>query len=316
MSMVIVRRFLPGVAYCALAGTVFAVRGIPQSWDMLVAWILGALLCVSLGNLRAFGRSLLREWLPLLAALTLYDVLRSVGSGRVPIHAEFQIWLDRHVFGFGVVPTVWLQRHLWHPTHIRWYDDATWAVYMSYFVVTPLLLGVLWLADRARFRTYARRLGLLAFASVAFFTLSPTLPPWLASQKGLIAPVTRLVGPIGRQAQLFDATPLWERGVHLGNDIAAFPSLHEGMTVLVAIVLWRRAPRAVRPLLVAYPLAMALALTYAAEHYVSDVVAGTIFAAAAAYAEPRLLRKARELLARRRAPGALPSERGAELEAA
>jgi membrane-associated phospholipid phosphatase len=288
-------RVLVPAAYLALAGSVFAVRGVPTERGMLTLWILGALLCLSLGSLSGFVRSLLLEWLPLLAALTLYDILRGVGAGRVPIHGRTQIWVDEHVFGFGSVPAVWLQQHLWDPGHRSAVDVAAFFVYMSFFLATPVALGAVWLVDRSLFRRYARQLTLLSFAAVAIFAVSPTIPPWLASQKHMIGPVQRLVGLI--HIGTFDPTPVWERGVSLANDLAAFPSLHEAMTILLVVVLWQRAPRVVRPLLATYPLAMAFSLVYLGEHYVCDLAGGAVLAAAVVYAEPRLLRA---LQARRR----------------
>jgi hypothetical protein len=276
------------IAYAAVAVTVFAANGIPLERGLLSIWILGALLALSLGNLRDFGRSVAFEWLPLLAALTAYDELRGVGGGRYPTHAEFQIWIDTYLFGFGHVPTVWLQQHLWHPEHVSALDIAAWATYMSFFLVTPVLLGTLWLLDRPAFRGYARKLTLLSFLAVAFFTALPTAPPWLASTNGLIGPSDRLIGEIGRRFPWFDGSTLWERGLHLANDVAAFPSLHEGMTVLVVVALWRRVPRAARPLLVAYPLGMAFALVYTGEHYVTDLVAGALCTALVCALEPGL----------------------------
>jgi len=301
----LVRSIVPA-AYLAIAGAVFAKQGVPIDRSLLTVWILGLLLCFSLGNLFDFVRSLLLEWLPLLAALTLYDILRGIGGGRVPIHGEFQIWIDRYVFGFGSVPSVWLQQHLWNPAHVGVVDDAAYLTYMSFFLATPVALGVLWLVDRKGFRLWARQLTLISFAAVACFTACPTIPPWLAAQKGMIGNVQRLVGPIGGSLPPFDGRNLWENGLRLANDLASFPSLHEGMTVLFSILLWRRVPRAVRPLLVAYPLAMAFSLVYLGEHYVCDLVAGAALAWLVTYSEPRLLRALQARLRRRRAVDAEP----------
>jgi hypothetical protein len=42
------------------------------------------------------------------------------------------------------VPVVWLQRHLWHGgAHLRWYDYASFAVYVSHFFLTPLIAATL-----------------------------------------------------------------------------------------------------------------------------------------------------------------------------
>ena len=64
------------------------------------------------------------------------------------------------------------------------------------------------------------------------------------------------------------------------NPVAAMPSLHMAGAVLVALLVWRAAPR-FRALAVAYPLAMALTLVYTGEHYVADVVVGAALAVAA-----------------------------------
>ncbi len=275
-------------AYLGLAIGVFASNGVPLDRGWLFVWVLGGLLCLSLGSLARFRRSLLTEWLPLAAALTLYDVLRGVGGGRFPIHSLLQIWVDKYLFGFGRVPGVWLQRQLWDPARLHWYDRAVWLVYTSYYLATPLVLGLLWLRSPQAFRRYALRLAALAFAAVAAFTVAPTMPPWLASEKGLIGPITRIIGPAGRSVGGVDVSSLWERGVSLTNNLAAFPSLHEGMTILVVVALWPWVRRPLRVLLVLYPLAMAFALVYSGEHYVSDLVGGALLVAGVVAAERRL----------------------------
>jgi len=61
--------------------------------------------------------------------------------------------------------------------------------------------------------------------------------------------------------------------------------------------LWRLVPRWVRPLLAAYPVAMAFALVYTAEHYLVDVLLGWLYTLVAVV----VVELARERLARRRA---------------
>jgi membrane-associated phospholipid phosphatase len=98
----------------------------------------------------------------------------------------------------------------------------------------------------------------------------------MASEEGFIREsLPRLTGRGWRDLGLgrFD---LVLQGV--GNPVAAMPSLHAGITFLVAIYgIWRlRTP--LRFLLVLYPLAMSTALVYYAEHYVVDVLAGGLLA--------------------------------------
>jgi len=109
------------------------------------------------------------------------------------------------------------------------------------------------------------------------YILYPMAPPWMASEEGYIqATLPRLTGRGWRDLGLgrFD---LVLQGV--GNPVAAMPSLHAGITFLVAMYgIWRlRTP--LRYLLLLYPVAMSVTLVYYGEHYVVDVLAGAVLAA-------------------------------------
>jgi membrane-associated phospholipid phosphatase len=62
------------------------------------------------------------------------------------------------------------------------------------------------------------------------------------------------------------------------NLVAAVPSLHSAFTMLVALFLWPRVRRPLRPLLLLYPLAMGLTLMATGEHYFFDVLLGWMYA--------------------------------------
>ena len=195
-------------------------------------------------------------------------------------HYAPQIEADRLLFG-GAVPTVWLQDHLWHGTsQLRWYDFAAWGVYMSYFVATYVVAGVLWFVARGLFRRYVATVALLAAMGFATFALFPAAPPWLASRADELDWTTRSIGPIGGEVPFiaFSWEDLIERGSEYSNPVAAVPSLHAAYTLLITMFLWRIAPRWGRPLLAAYPLAMTFALVYTAEHYVVDILLGWAYA--------------------------------------
>ncbi|EUA13881.1 PAP2 superfamily protein [Mycobacterium xenopi 4042] len=61
--------------------------------------------------------------------------------------------------------------------------------------------------------------------------------------------------------------------------MAAIPSLHAGLSAMVAMFLWRRVRWAWRAVLLIYVLTMAFALVYSAEHYVIDILLGWALAA-------------------------------------
>ena len=253
-------------------------EGIPVGRERLLFWIVLGLLAVSTANLGGWARGVVFEWLPLALVLAAYDLLRGHADGLF-FSAWYRPQLEADAFLFGgTVPTVWLQAKLWHgESDVRWYDYVSWTVYVSYFVATYLLAGLLWFFARARFRRYVASVALIAAMGFVTFALFPAAPPWLASRAGELDSTVRLIGPVSGHIPFFSFSfeGLWERGSEYSNPVAAVPSLHAAYTLLVTLFLWRSARWLwARALLVLYPLAMAFALVYTAEHYLFDILLG------------------------------------------
>jgi hypothetical protein len=269
-------RWLAPALYVAALSIYMWREGIPVGRERLLLWVVLGLLAVSTTNLVGWLRSVIFEWLPLALVLATYDVLRGHADGLL-FSAWYRPQLEADSFlGGGTVPTVWLQDRLWHgASDVRWYDYASWAVYVSYFLATYVVAGVLWFVARARFRRYVASVALLAGMAFVTFALFPAAPPWLASSQGELAPTSRLIGPISGHIPFISLSfeDLFQRGWEYSNPVAAVPSLHAAYTLLITLFLWRTARRA-RPLLALYPLAMAFALVYTAEHYLVDILLG------------------------------------------
>ena len=274
-----VLRWIVPVVYLAVLSVAIYRDGVPVSRERLLVWILLGLLAVSLSNVRGWAGGVLFEWLPLALVLWIYDLLRGAADGLLfPTNVTPQIDAEKLLF-FGVVPSVWLQDRLWHGTFdLRWYDYAAWAVYVSYFLLVYVLAAVLWFFARDRFRRYVACVSLLALMGFATYALFPAAPPWMAAQLGEIGSVTRSIGVISGHIPIIDGRALFDHGTQYANPVAAVPSLHAAYTLMISMFLWRYTPRWGRPLLVAYPLAMAFALSYTAEHYLVDVLLGWIYA--------------------------------------
>jgi membrane-associated phospholipid phosphatase len=270
------------VAWGGLAASVIVGEGgVPASRDVLVPLLLAALLAASITSrtrLRRLAVGVAVDWLPFVLALWAYDLIRGIADGLwLPIHYGRQIQIDK-LFGFGTVPSVWLQQHLWHGSgNVQWYDFASWLVYMSYFFGTTIVLVFLWWRSRALFWRFAAAVVLLAFLGCATFVLYPAEPPWMAANQGFMPPLARIVQVMNGHMPGVSLAPLWERGTGYANDVAAMPSLHASYTLLIALFFFRRLRGGWRYLLFLYPLAMAFALVYMGEHYVVDILAGWIY---------------------------------------
>jgi membrane-associated phospholipid phosphatase len=289
------------------AATVAAVawHGVFLSRDWLFAWILLALLVLSLGDLRRWARGVVRDWLPLMAVLLLYDLSEGVRQllGTRP-HVLPQLDADR-VLGGAAVPSVALQRALYVPGHAHWYDYATFVVYLSHFFVTLLVGVALWRFAHDSFGRFRTLVVALATAGFVTYVLFPAVPPWLAAFHGYLPTVHRTVGDMWQHVGLAPASALFETRRAFYNEVAALPSLHAAYPVLLLLFFWP-AGRMVRVGLGAYALAMAFTLVYTGEHYVSDIVVGWAYAVATFAAVSAAWR-----LADRRAPRAALRPAGA-----
>jgi membrane-associated phospholipid phosphatase len=285
-------------AYLGLVARVVVSTGkVPLSRDHLIPIVVGGILvasATSVGRLRRTVAALAVEWLPFVATLWLYDLARGHADGLLfDVHFLPQLRLDEAIGG-GTAPTVWLQRHLWHGAHdVRWYDYATWATYLTYFVTPTLVLGILWWRSRRLFRELAAMVVLLSVAGVVTYVAFPAAPPWLAAHHGELPRVARLIGLVNRHVPVISLESAWEKGTQYSNPVAAVPSLHAGFTLLIVLFLTQRLRSRARHLLWLYPLAMAFALVYGAEHYVTDVLLGWLYAVAAYAAVTWVIRRRR-----------------------
>ena len=257
-------------------------RGIPNDpWAVLVTlWLL-----TIAWNAEAPWRShlgFLRDWSVPALLLAVYFYSRGlVDELEITVHWTMPIDVDRWLFG-GTLPSTTLQE-AWCgspctlDTPVRWYDTFFTTVYATHFVVGLTLAVWLWAVNRGEWRVWMRRYLGLNFAGLAIYILYPMAPPWMASDEGYAETIERITSRGWGELGLRRANVLLD-GV--GNPVAAMPSLHAGTAVLVALYgIWRL--RSVwRWLLLAYPLAMCVALVYFGEHYVVDELAGAALAVA------------------------------------
>ncbi|WP_162599695.1 phosphatase PAP2 family protein [Nocardioides solisilvae] len=268
----------------ALAGWIELVE-LPKSVYQAFTW---TWLAVIAWNVQAPWRShlaFLRDWLLPLAVLTFYLYSRGLADdlGLVGVHVTEPIEADRALFG-GTLPTEWLQARLCGVPCERtapraWYDVVLTTVYYSHFFVAPVTAAVLWVRHRPAWVRFMRRyLGLNVLALVVY-VLYPMSPPWLASRDGFLTDdIARITG-----RGWYDLGPgnFQDSFSAVGNPVAAMPSLHAGIAFFLSVYAFSRCRGLLlRAVLVAYPLVMAFALVYYAEHYVVDVLAGWLAAGA------------------------------------
>lgn len=272
------------VAALALLAVLFVAWwltiGLPTDITAALGWMWAATIC---WNIRLPPRKHLRfarDWLPVAALLIVYDVSRGLADNGATPHVTGMIELDRALFG-GELPTVWLQHYLYDLGTVRWYDILASWVYFSHFVVTLTIAVVLWLRARPVWIAFTTRWFILTALGLGTYFAFPAAPPWWASVHGLAPPIVRISSRGWHALGLHGAGNLVTQGQSLANPVAAMPSLHAAFALFAVVFFLRRVRRRWVPLLLAYPLTMAVTLVYTGEHWVVDVLFGWIYVGAA-----------------------------------
>jgi len=261
--------------YAVAFAVTAAIVGLPAGRDWLILWILGALVLASMGQSRGPGR-LVFDFLPLVAVLMAYDFLKSRTRGITGhVYTYPQIRFDEWLFG-GTVPTVTLQRWFYTPGSPHLWDYLMVLVYVSYFFVPLITAALIWKFAHQWFGRFALMLVLLAVMALVTYAVFPATPPWLAGLHHDIPRVFRVIHGLAGQLHIEMGRAFGSKSTYV-NPIAAVPSLHFAVTTSLLLFFWPLTKRW-RWLLVAYPIAMGVALVYLGEHYVLDLVIGGVYA--------------------------------------
>jgi membrane-associated phospholipid phosphatase len=275
-----------GVPALYLLGTAIAIDrvGLPYSQDWIFVWIVGLMVAFSVAEGRHSLRRLVSDWLPIIAALLAYDLLRGIADGKLlPIHWQPPVTADK-ILGLGQVPTIRLQDALYTPGHLHLWDYAAFGFWFSHFFATLLVAVGIWLYRYQWFHRFAACIVVLAAMGLITYVLFPAAPPWLAADHGYLEHTYRITHAVVNNLPVPKAGALFQKGTDWGNDVAAVPSLHAAYTMLICLFLWPRVNRRWRPLLAAYPIGMGLSLIYLGEHYLVDILLGWVYAAIAIHA--------------------------------
>ncbi len=226
-----------------------------------------------------------------------YESTRGAADGiGLPLQLDVVRSADRVLF-LGAQPTEWLQQHWYEAGVVRWYDQVLSLVYYSHFVVPVMAVAGVWAVSRTMWVRYMRRFATVVITACVMFVVFPTVPPWMASDERfgygvgepLVRHVRRGVLDLGFTGFVHD----WGVALDWSNVVAAMPSLHAAFSLFVVVFFLPMVRRGWRVLLFAYPLAMALALVYFAEHWVIDVLVGWALVAASFVIWHRIERAAR-----------------------
>ncbi|WP_244929905.1 phosphatase PAP2 family protein [Nocardioides sp. W7] len=268
------------LVYAALLAVWIDLLGIPNDTLQVFLWLWVGTIAWNVEAEPRYHLSFLRDWWLPVVGLVIYFYSRGLTDELgLPVHITMPIRVDEWLGG-GVTPTerlqdAWCGDPCTKDSEPRWYDLFFTTVYATHFLAGLTIAAVLWVRSRHEWMKWMRRYLGISFGALVVYILYPMAPPWMASEQGYMGEVTRITSRGWSDIGL-DRVDLILQGV--GNPVAAMPSLHAGISFLIAMYAVQRLRTPWRFVLLLYPLAMSTALVYFAEHYVIDVLAGALLA--------------------------------------
>lgn len=219
-------------------------------------------------------RSFILDWIPFLFILLSYDFLRGFAD-NLNQRVHFEGLIQAEFFIFGSIPTIELQKALYKPS-LSLIDFIAAIFYFLHFALPLVFAYILWIYNRNHFKQFVIGILLLSYAAFFTFLIFPAAPPWLASNEGYLPKVVKIMD------QVLEAFPdKWDLPTIYHsfnpNPVAAMPSLHGAypfLILLFSIQFFKLKGLIFLP----YVLLVWFSLVYLGEHYVIDIIAGSIYA--------------------------------------
>jgi hypothetical protein len=220
------------------------------------------------------AKALVVRMAPFVGVLFVYELLRSLAP--VINHRVAYGWMarvDETLFG-GTLPTTQLQDQWWHGS-VRWLDVFFYSFYILHFVFPIVCALAIWRFRDRFYWEYVSSIAIVSFAGFITFVAIPAAPPWMASARGDIEPITRISGQVWRVVGVEDFPTLYN--TITPNAVAAVPSLHAAFATIVALYVFRLFGVGWGLFASVYPFAVYVGTVYLGEHYAIDEIIGAAY---------------------------------------
>ncbi len=233
------------------------------------------------------AKEMLKRFVPFVGLLLVYESFRGVVP-HLNKHVNFtwMVDVDKLMF-FGQLPTVWLQKYLWHG-QVQWYDFVLYITYMLHFVLPLALAFVIWKLKPLHYWRYVTAFVVLSFSGFLTYLAFPAAPPWMASDMGYIPQIERVSSHVWAALGIHDFPSLYNKMAP--NPVAAVPSLHAAYATLFAVFAFRLFKSRWKYLSILYPAFIYFGTVYQGEHYAIDEILGGLYAVGAYFAAPYVLK--------------------------
>src|SRR4030042_5390491 len=145
------------IGYLAVVVILMLSRNVSITPDRLFIFLLFAALII--GRLRTF----LRDWVPFLALLLAYEMMRGFADNHFGVHVGLLVSAERVLFA-GYLPTEILQDLFYKAGTIGWQDILATIIYFLHFPLPLAVAFFLWLKSKQQYYRFVVALIGLSFA--------------------------------------------------------------------------------------------------------------------------------------------------------
>lgn len=242
----------------------------------------------------------------------LYDAMRFVQNvGLTPERVLNCALHDFEARWFGITTAAGrMAPHDWFFVHHHIVADLFFAVpYGTFIFVTFGYLVYLAVVEPSAAGRFGWTFFLLNVVGFITYHVVPAAPPWYFHARGCVIDLTARAseGTALARVDALTGIPYFEAFYGRSSDVfGAIPSLHVAYPLLIVRETFRRQARVARTLALGYWVWMCLAAVYLDHHWITDILLGWVYAAAAMALMARLWPLARPRLIPRAVPAGGP----------
>jgi membrane-associated phospholipid phosphatase len=253
-------------------------------WDHFLVYfiILGAYFA------NARTRDFIQDYFPIAVIWLIYDSQKIYANwlrGPEDIFVAGPYLVEKKIFSFflgGKTPSEAMAAIL-HP----FFDILAGILYSTQVFVPMFFTMALFWYDRIIMRLYGSSLLVMNLMGYVTYYLVPAAPPWYVEKYGFAKPIpemfssTAIPGSVARLSRfddLFGINFFQTMYSYNSNYFGAIPSLHAAFPFLIFLLLYKRAQRAGKIIILFYVFGMAFSAVYLNHHYTIDILWGWVYA--------------------------------------
>lgn len=271
--------------------SILTVTFLSVAYVLLSTWIVGfksdQIVLVVIFNSCFYASAISRKFIlgfsVFIVYWILFDYMKAFPNYTVSkVHIADLYNLEKHLFGINFHGHILTPNEYWK-TNSKSYLDVIGGLFYLCWIPVPLSFAAyLFFKNRREFLCFAMTFFVVNLLGFVVYYTFPAAPPWYIQEHGFtfIANTPGNTGGLARFDHFFNVQifqSIYQKG---SNVFAAMPSLHSAYPIIVVYYAFRNHVGPMKIVLITVMVGIWLTAIYTSHHFVLDVLAGMVTAAA------------------------------------